>query len=307
MELRVLRYFLTVAQEGNISRAAEQLHITQPTLSRQMQQLEDEMGTLLFDRGSRRITLTEKGILLRRRAEEIIAQVDKTREEMHASDEIINGTISVGCGEVLAVQLLAEMLKHFKDKYPAVTYKIKTGNAVTISEQLKNGLLDFGLLLEPADISDFDYLRLMVKERWVVTMRTDDPLADKKSVTAEDLIGRDVILPWRAAVNRELRSWFGSCYDKIHIQINCDMSTNAFIMVQNKMGISFNIEASKPYMGKDIFRRIPLSPAISTTNVLAWKKYEPFSAAAKKFMEFAQAYLKENNDSIKARYYDNIK
>lgn len=304
MELRVLRYFLSVAREENISRAAEVLHITQPTLSRQLAQLEEELGVQLFERGSRRITLTEKGLLLRRRAEEIIAQVDKTQQELLEQDELVDGVVSIGCGEVLAVQLLAEILIAFKEKYPMVTYKLYTGNAEFISENVKRGILDIGMLLEPANISEYEYIRLNVKERWSVIMRADDVLATKKYVVAEDFIGKNVIFPWRIHVNSELKSWFGDCFDKVHLQMNCNMSTNASIMVRNNMGYSFHIEGARPYMDKSQLCSRPLYPELSTTNVLVWKKYQPFAKATTKFIEFLRQYLDDNKDSIRQRYYD---
>lgn len=306
MEIRVLRYFLSVANERNITRAAEHLHITQPTLSRQLAQLEEEMGVLLFERGSRKITLTEKGMLLRRRAEEIVAQIDKTEQELKESDEIINGTIAIGCGEVLAVQLLAEIMDSFREKYPDVTYKIYAGNACIINEHLKAGVIDLGLMFEPVDVSEYEFIRLKVKERWSAIMRADDPLARKPHVTAKDFIGKNLILPWRQIVCDEIAKWFGEDFAKANVIMNVNMSTNAAIMVENHMGYSISCEGSRPYLDSAKLCQRPLYPEFSSTNVLAWKKYQPLSITVTKFIEHLKNYLQEHQDEIKAKYWDYI-
>ncbi len=165
MEIRVLRYFLTVVREESITKAAEVLHITQPTLSRQLAQMEDEIGVKLFDRGTRKIKLTNEGILLRRRAEEILQLVDKTEKELIEQEEQVEGKISIGCGEIAAVQILPSLIKAFREKYPRVTFDIFTATADLVKEQMEKGLLDIGLLLEPVDMEKYDFIRLDVKEK----------------------------------------------------------------------------------------------------------------------------------------------
>lgn len=186
MEIRVLRYFLTVVREGSITKASEVLHITQPTLSRQLAQMEEELGVKLFGRGSRKITLTNEGILLCRRAEEILQLVDKTEKELVEQDEQIEGKISIGCGEIAAVQLLSNLFQTFRKKYSRVNFDLFTATADLVKEQMDKGLLDIGLLLEPVDKEKYDFIRLDREENWVVLMRPDDPLAQKESVTAKD-------------------------------------------------------------------------------------------------------------------------
>ncbi|HIR27298.1 MAG TPA: LysR family transcriptional regulator, partial [Candidatus Choladousia intestinigallinarum] len=159
MELRVLQYFLTVAQEEGINRAADVLHITQPTLSRQLSQLEEEVGVKLFHRGARKITLTNEGILLKRRAEEILALVDKTEKELVEQEQLVDGKIVIGSGEVAAVQALPPIIRSFREKYPLVTYDIFTANADVVKEQMEKGLIDIGILLEPVDMEKFDFIR----------------------------------------------------------------------------------------------------------------------------------------------------
>ena len=194
MEFRILKYFLTVVREENITRAAEVLHITQPTLSRQLSQLEEEVGVKLFERGSRKITLTNEGLLLRRRAEEITELVDKTERELIEQEEMIDGRVVVGCGEVASVNLLPDIFKTFSRKYPMVTYELYTGTADQIKDRMDRGLVDIGLMMEPIDIDKYDFIKLDVKERWVVLMKPDDPLAEKDSVRAEDLADKSIIM-----------------------------------------------------------------------------------------------------------------
>ena len=245
MELRILRYFLAVAREENITKAAELLHITQPTLSRQLAQLEEDVGVTLFSRGARKVTLTDEGMLLRRRAEEIVDLADKTEKELTERDELINGVVSVGCGELASVQVIAEMFRAFKEKYPAVTYELYAGNADYTNERIEKGLSDIALFLEPVDIDRYDFIRLGVKERWAVLLPAEDPLVQKGFVTAADLVGKELLFPARLKVQNELVSWFGDYFPQVRVPYTCNMSTNASIMVRNGLGYAFHIEGSR--------------------------------------------------------------
>lgn len=216
MEIRVLRYFLTVVREEGINRAAEALHITQPTLSRQLSQLEREVGVKLFNRGAKKITLTNEGILLRRRAEEILALVDRTEQELIEQDEQVEGRVVIGGGELAAMQELPKIISSFREKYPLVTFDIFTGNADVVKEQMEKGLIDIGVLLEPIDIEKFDFIRLKGKEQWGVLMRSDDPLAEKEVITAKDLENTSLILPRRNNVQNELTNWLGYSFRESH-------------------------------------------------------------------------------------------
>ena len=206
MELRVLRYFLTVAKEQSFTKAAEQLHITQPTLSRQLAALEEELGTVLFNRGGRNVTLTDEGILLKRRALEIIDLEDKIREEFKES-QVVDGTITIGCGEFAAVELLAQICERYRAKYPMVQIRVHTGTADTIYEMMNKGLVDIGLYMEPVNLEGLDYIRFPESDHWVVGMRPDDPLAEKSYITKEDLLPLPLILPERSGVQSELANW----------------------------------------------------------------------------------------------------
>jgi len=294
MELRVLRYFLTVVNEESIKKAADALHITQPTLSRQLSQMEEEMGIKLFDRGSRKITLTNEGILLRRRAEEILQLVDKTEKEMTEQEKLVDGEISIGCGELASVQVMAEIIKSFHEKYPLVRYDIHTANADHIRERLDKGLTDIGLLLEPVDIEKYEFIRMNVKEKWVVLMRPDDPLAEKEAVTPKELSKLPVCLVKRPLVKNELASWFGDYFTKLHIQFTSNMSTNAAIMVRNGLAYALVLEGSLPYWSTDQICYRPLSPELTATSVLAWKRHQPQSLAAARFIEHIRQHLSQN-------------
>lgn len=291
MEIRVLRYFLTVVREESITKASEVLHITQPTLSRQLSQMEEEIGVKLFNRGTRKITLTNEGILLRRRAEEILQLVDKTENELLEQEEQIEGKITVGCGEIASVQLLPDVFKAFHDKYPRVNFDILTATADVVREQMDKGLVDIGLLLEPIDIEKYDFVRMRVKERWVALMRPDDPMAQKECVTAKDLSRVPLILPRRLKVQGELASWFGNYFDNLNVLFTSNLSTNAAIMVNSGLAYALVVEGALPFWDRNKILYRPLSPELSATSVLAWKRGQPFSPATTKFIEQLKCLL----------------
>lgn len=291
MEIRVLRYFLTVVREEGINRAAEVLHITQPTLSRQLSQLEDEVGVKLFHRGAKKITLTNEGILLRRRAEEILALVDRTEQELVEQDELVEGRIVIGGGELAAMQELPEIIQSFREKYPLVTFDIFTGNADLVKEQMEKGLIDIGVLLEPIDMEKFDFIRLKGKEQWAVLMRPDDPLAEKESISAKDLENAPLILPRRTNVQNELVNWLGDSFQESQVLFTSNLSTNGALMVQKGLAYSLVIKGSIPFWDKDKITFRPLSPQLTANSVLAWKKQQPFSPAATRFIQHIKCLL----------------
>lgn len=291
MELRVLRYFLTVVREESITKASEVLHITQPTLSRQLAQLEEKIGVKLFERGSRKIKLTKEGILLRRRAEEILQLVDKTENELSEQGEQVEGKISIGCGEIAAVQLLANLISSFRRKYPRVSFDIFTATADLVKEQMDKGLLDMGLLLEPINIEKYDFIRWDISEKWVVLMRPDDPLAKKNAVTPKDLSALPLILPRRMNVQSELANWFGKYYDNLHIAFTGNLSTNSGIMVNSGLAYALVIEGAVPFWDPKKLTYRPLTPPLTATSVLAWKRGQPFGLAVTKFIDHIQCFL----------------
>ena len=293
MELRTLQYFLTVAREENITRASEVLHITQPTLSRQMKQLEQELGTELFVRG-RNFALTEAGMLLRRRAEEILSLVNKTEKELLQQDALLEGTISIGCGELNSVNLLAQIIKDFKALYPKVKFNLHTGNSDRLKEQLEQGLIDIALLLEPVSIEKYDFLRLPVKERWGVIMPAGCALAAKKSITARDLTGLPLITGRRATINNELNNWIGRELRNLNIVFTTDLAANAILMVTNGLAYQLTLENPVPALDGTRVTFRPLEPELSFGTLLAWKRYAPGSPAAEKFISHAKCFLSMN-------------
>lgn len=296
MEIRVLRYFITIAREGNVSRAADALHITQPTLSRQLMQLEEELGVALFERGRHRLTLTNEGLLLERRANEILALVDKAEAELGQVDEYITGHIAITCGELGAVWQLAELIKAFQAKYPQITYSIYTCNADTSKERLDSGLADLALLLEPVDMERYDFLRLPVKEHWGVLMRADDALAQKAAIAPKDLIGKNIIVPWRSKVRQELRSWFGEYVSNMNPPMLSNMSTNASIMVYNGLGYAFCMAGGRPFLDNSKIICKPLDPPLTASVALAWKSHQPNSVTVSKFIAFVRESLSKLNN-----------
>lgn len=291
MEIRVLRYFLTVVREQSITKASEVLHITQPTLSRQLAQLEEELGVKLFERGSRKISLTNEGMLLRRRAEEILQLVDKTEQELTEQEEQVEGKVAIGCGEIASVQLLPELFASFHEKYPRVTFDIYTATADHVKDRMDRGLVDAGLLLEPIDMEKYEYIRLSKKERWVVLMPPDAALAEKEAVTAEELSALPLILPRRLRVKSEIANWFGGYYDKLNVLFTSNLSSNAAVMVEHGLAYSIAVEGLIPHWDRSKITYRPLDPPLTATSVLAWKRGQPFSVAATKFIAFARCFL----------------
>lgn len=292
MEIRVLRYFLAIAREGSITNAADFLHVTQPTLSRQIKDLEDELGQKLFNRQSHSMDLTAEGRILRRRAEEIVAMVDKTEAEFSAMEGEISGDIYIGGGETEAVKLIAEIAKELQNDYPNIHYHLYSGNAEDVTERLDKGLLDFGILVQPADISKYDYMNIPAKDVWGVVMRKDSTLAEKESICKDDLLDVPLICS-RQAISQErsrneFADWFGSDFDKLDIVTTFNLFYNAAIMVDAGIGYAITIDklANTSEESDLCFR--PLSPRLEAGLNIIWKKYPVFSAAAEQFLKRLQ-------------------
>lgn len=297
METRLLRYFLTVAHEENITRASEVLHITQPTLSRQLTQLEEETGVKLFIRGKRKITLTAEGMLLRRRAEEILSLIDKTEKELLEQDELLSGSIALGCGELHTFNLLAQIIKDFKNNYPGIKFNFYTGNSDQLKEKLEQGLLDIALLLEPVSIEKYEFIRLPVKEHWGLIMPAHCPLAAKKAVTAADLEGLPVISGMRSTVNNELANWLGSSV-KLNCEYTSDLAANAVLLVEHGLGYMLTLDKVIPYFDEAKVTFRPLEPPLAFGTLLAWKRYAPVSLAAGKFIRHIKCFLSIDKTKI---------
>lgn len=289
MNFQFLKYFVAVAEEENISRACEVLHITQPTISRQILDFEKEHGITLFNRGSRRLTLTQDGELLLRRAREILSLVEKTEGELVESSENLDGTVTLGGGELRAVSSVADKIAEFQKLYPNVIFDFTTATSDVIIEQMDKGLLDIGILLEPVDIEKFDFVRFPKKERYVLLVKSDSDLAKKDFVAAEDLKNEPLILPSRNAVKNELSAWFGKYYKDLNVVGTSNLSGNKFVMVKHGNGSAFVIEneVASSRKSEQVLAK-PLSPALEASSVLVWKRNIPYSAAAKKFIEFVR-------------------
>ena len=291
MELRLLRYFLTVAKEQSFTKAAEQLHITQPTLSRQMAAFEEDLGITLFIRSGKKISLTDEGILLKRRALEILNLEERTIEELKGKEEVVEGTITIGCGEFAAVETLAKICKTYKEKYPLVQIVLHTATADAVYEMMNKGLVDIALFMEPVDTEGLDYIRITDCDHWCVGMRPDDPLAEKEFIKKEDLIGKPLILPERMNVQSELANWFGKDFSKLQIAFTSNLGTNAGVMAANGLGYPISIEgAATKYWREDILVQRRISPEIKTSTVIAWRRNIPYSLAVRKMIEEINAF-----------------
>lgn len=280
MELRVLRSFLTVAREQSISGAARVLHLTQPTLSRQIMELEEELGTLLFHRGNRKITLTEQGMLMRKRAEQMLELEHKTKEEISAGEEGVSGTIYIGAGESHAFRTLAGYVHNLIGQYPDIHFHLFSGNAEDVMERLDKGLLDFGLFIEPHDVTKYDYLRLPAVDKWGVLMRRDSPLASKNAIEAEDIWNLPLISSRQALEGGQLSSWLRIDIAKLKHVGSYNLLFNAALMVETGTGYAVCLDGIINTTGDSNLCFRPLKPALESHVNLAWKKYQIFSRPA---------------------------
>ena len=244
MEIRVLKYFLTVAREGNITRAAELLHITQPTLSRQLMQLEDELGAVLFIRGKRKMVLTEEGMVLKRRAEEIIILSEKAELEVGSQSHDISGEIAIGCGVTEATQTMGKLIKKFSEIYPHVSFRIRNGNSDFILENIDNGLLDIGVVLEPVELEKLNFIHFNAEEKWGILMKKNASLAKKEYITSKDLIDLPLIASARSEAQTIFSNWYGTGYENLSFCATSDLTTTAAILVKNDVGYAVVVEGS---------------------------------------------------------------
>lgn len=292
MEVRVLKYFLAVAREGSITGAAASLHLTQPTLTRQLQGLEKELGQKLLIRGKYRVSLTLEGMMLRKRAEEIVDLVDKTEAEFNSITDIVGGDIYIGCGETDSMKDVASVMKELQTEYPDIKFHIYSGNAEDVTEKLDKGLLDFGVLIQPIDLSKYDYITLPDKDVWGVVMRNDSPLAAKEFVELDDLISVPLIasrqMSKKYSADSGFLDWFGDKFDSLNISATYNLIYNAVLMVKAGMGYAITLDklANTSEANGICFK--PLHPKLESGLDIVWKKYQVFSPAAKLFLERLQ-------------------
>ena len=291
MEIRVLRYFLETAREGNMTRAAERLFISQPTMSKQLKELENELGTKLFIRSNYSIKLTEAGMLLRDRAEDILSLVDKTEAEFKSLEEANSGDIFVGAPESEAMSLFAEAVCSLQKKHSRIRCNIYSGNLTDVCERLDKGLLDFAIVMSYVDLSKYNYLELPVKDTWGVLMRKDDPLAAKDHFEVSDLSGLPLICS-RQWVDQESPRWLGSAAKEMNIVATYNLVYNGSIMVRAGMGYAVVLDKLVNTSDESDLIFKPLSEAPQSDIYVIWRKYQTFTPIAELLVQELRSRLR---------------
>ena len=287
MELRVLQYFLAVAREQSIVRAAQSLHLSQPTLSTQIKAMEEELGKQLLIRGtkgSRKVTLTEEGMILRKRAEEILNLVQKTEREITLSDQVIAGDVTIGAGETDAIRFIAKAARELYKTYPGIHYHVSSGNSEFVLDQLDKGLIDFGIVFGSVDPAKYHSIPLPYKDTWGVLMRKDSPLAEKETISPEDLWNKPLIVSIQDDTHGTLSAWMKREISELEIVATYNLLFNASLMVEEGLGYAIGFDKIINTSGDSSLCFRPLSPKREDGMSLIWKKYQIFSKASEKFM-----------------------
>ncbi len=288
MELRVLQYFLAVAREQNISSAAESLHLSQPTLSTQLKALEEELGKQLLIRGtkgSRKVLLTEEGMLLRKRAEEILELVRMTEREISLSDEVIAGDVYIGTGESDMIRIFARAAKRIQEKYPDIHFHILSGNAAFVKDYLDRGLIDFGVVYSPVDTTVYSSIKVPIRDTWGVLMRKDSPLAQEDVIQPQDLWDKPLIFSAQKTDAWPMSSWFGQDITRLNIVATYNLVFNASLLVEEGLGYAVCFDKLINVSGDSKLCFRPLSPKMEAEASIIWKRYQLLSKAAQKFMD----------------------
>ncbi len=275
MEIRVLRYFLAVAREENMTRAAQQLHISQPSLSKEMMKLEEELGHRLFVRTNKSTRLTEEGMLLRKRAGDIVAMADKTTEEFSRLDSITGGEIHIGCAESHLVKYLARDIKAFKERYPHFLFHIFSGDTAPVTERLDRGLLDLAVIVEPPNLSKYNYLTIPQSDKWGVVMRRDSPLAGKRAIAFEDLYGLPLFCS-EQSIKVDFPRWCGENMDKLNFAGTFNLAYNGSVFVREGLGYLLSFEHLIDTSEESGLCFRPITPVLETNMYIIWKKYQVF-------------------------------
>ncbi len=286
MELRVLEYFIMVAKEGNITRAAERLHITQPTLSRQLSDLEKELNAQLFIRGKRSIVLTESGQLLMQRAQELMNLVAKTERDLSESNNQLTGTIGIGCVESEASRTLVRWMKTFRLSQSCVDFDLVSANGDDLREKLDRGMLDLAILLEPIESAKYDSIRLDIKERWGILLPVNHPYANNEYINVEQLKSLPLSLSRRSIVQDEMERWLGVSRDELNIIVTQNLLTNSLLLLSEGIAYPLTIEGAFTIRPDDKIRFVPFYPERITKHVLAWKKNQLLNPATRLFLQF---------------------
>lgn len=289
MELRVLEYFLAVAREESISKAAEFLHLTQPTLSRQLRDMEEELGKQLFLRGNRKVTLTEDGMYLRKRAEEILELVHRTQHDLMLSDDIVTGEVSIGCGETEAMRYVVQAIQRLQEEYPQIHYSFVSGDSANVLDELDKGLVDFGVVLGQMNLGKYESLPFPTMDTWGILMRKDAPLAKKGYVEAEDLWELPLLLSRQVPHHNHIIDWLKRPVENLHVVAYYNLIYNASIMVEEGLGYALTLDKLINTSGSSPLTFLPLRPALHNELHIIWKRYQVFSRAAEKFLEALKA------------------
>lgn len=292
MEIRTLKYFLAVAREENMTRAAEQLHVTQPTLSKALKSLEDELDKKLFTRHSFSIRLTDEGVLLRERAEDLVSMADKIEKEFLSLDDITGGELFLGLAESYQIEYVANAIKTLKDRYPKLHYHIISGDTEQVAEKLQKGLLDFVVLAENPDPRKYDFVPFPEADVWGLVFPADDPLAPKNQISLSDLIGLPLFCSEQAWIH-EFKTWAGSKYDALHLEGSFRLSYNGSIFAKAGLGylLTFDRLIDTSHDSGLVFR--PLTPRLETKLYLVWKKYQTHTPIAEQFLEQIQSCFQQ--------------
>ena len=298
MEIRALENFLAVAREQNITAAAESLHISQPALSTQLKAMETELGKQLLIRGvkgSRKVMLTEEGMILRKRAEEILSLMRRTEEEIAGSNETIAGNVFIGTGETEIVRLFARIAKKLQQKYPDIRYHISSGNAEHVLEYLDKGLIDFGLLFTEIDTQKYEAIPVPIKDTWGVLMRKDSPLAQKETICPKDLWDKPLIVSHQKGDDAYLNQWLGREESELNIVATYNLVFNASLLVDEGLGYALCYDKLVNTHGSNLCFR-PFSPRLDAYGFIVWKKYQVFSKAANIFLQNLRPMLSEEEE-----------
>ncbi|MEI0602639.1 LysR family transcriptional regulator [Brachyspira alvinipulli] len=297
MDIKSLKYFLTAAREGSITKAANSLNLTQPNLSRQINNLEKEIGKKLFIRSNYSIKLTSDGILLKKRAEEIIDMIEKTRMEFQSSEDIIAGDIYIGSAETYYIKLIADVIKNLRKSHPNIIYHIHSGAYSEITEKLDKGLLDFGILIGNIDSSKYDYIDIPYKEVYGLLMRKDSHLSKNKFIEKNDLFDIPIMCP-KIFFNNKIQTskfneWIGNDFDKLNIILTYNLIYNAALMVEKGIGYALTIDKLVNTTNTSDLCFVHLKPRLEIELRVVWKKNQVFSEASKIFLD--KVYEKLNN------------
>ena len=291
MEIRTLRYFLAVAREENMTRAAEFLHVTQPTLSKQLKSLENELGKKLFTRHSFSIRLTDEGMLLRNRAEDLVSMADKIEQEFVSLDDITGGELYLGLAESYQIKYLAKAIKDFKRRYPNLHYHITSGDTEQIADKLDKGLLDFLVLAEYPDSRKYEHIEFPESDRWGLVMPKNDPLAKKKAVRAKDISGLPLFCS-EQAWNHEIKEWAGASFSEMKLEGSFRLSYNGSIFTKEGLGYLLTFDHLIDTSDKSDLAFRPLMPKVETKLYIAWNRYQTFTPIAERFLQQLQASFK---------------